>query len=398
VKTIKYGFGVLFLIIGLLPFQITYATSGACSWHGGVNCSAGASADGNSMCNDGFESSVSYYSMVECSGSNSCGGLTVSQRLAYPTYSPSYKKIERELISSELTTTQQQLQNYQNDINNQYQMAVAQNQALNNTYNSQLQSEQQQALDVAKATNAQLNPYGGQNSDASNYSNSITNSYNSLYNQYNSNASIAQQQLATYQNSALNSTYVRNAKSCIDQLSSDLEYMNSAPNDYCSSINSELVASSTNPDSCECPNNESWSSKSNSCISRTQYCQEKYDPISYDVNNTCTCPSGYQWNGTFTKCININPVTMVTSNISTLVTTPIIKTPSRLTISPTKNKQDPTLKDTLETYYSSSTMRKSDLFTQPENYMATTTTESSKSDTVQKSILQKFFDLLKSLF
>lgn len=43
------------------------ATSGACSWHSGVNCSAGADWDGSVVCNDGWrDSSVSYSSSSEC--------------------------------------------------------------------------------------------------------------------------------------------------------------------------------------------------------------------------------------------------------------------------------------------------------------------------------------------
>ena len=43
------------------------ATSGACSGHSGVSCSAGADYDGSVICNDGWrDSSVAYSSMIEC--------------------------------------------------------------------------------------------------------------------------------------------------------------------------------------------------------------------------------------------------------------------------------------------------------------------------------------------
>ena len=46
-----------------------FATSGACSGHSGVNCSAGSDWDGSVICYDGWTgSSVSYSSMVMCSG------------------------------------------------------------------------------------------------------------------------------------------------------------------------------------------------------------------------------------------------------------------------------------------------------------------------------------------
>ena len=49
------------------PLSITFATSGACSGHGGVSCSAGPDSDGSVICMDGWEnSSVSYASMKMC--------------------------------------------------------------------------------------------------------------------------------------------------------------------------------------------------------------------------------------------------------------------------------------------------------------------------------------------
>ena len=57
--------GVFFLI----P-NTSYAVSGACSWHGGVNCNVGPSISGGVICNDGWiDSSVMYSSMLGCGGS-----------------------------------------------------------------------------------------------------------------------------------------------------------------------------------------------------------------------------------------------------------------------------------------------------------------------------------------
>jgi len=58
---------------------LAHATSGACSGHGGVNCSAGADYDGSVICYDGWNnSSVSYSSMVMCQSNSSYN---------YPSYS-----------------------------------------------------------------------------------------------------------------------------------------------------------------------------------------------------------------------------------------------------------------------------------------------------------------------
>ena len=62
----------LFLILGfvLLPNQ-SLASSGACSYHGGVNCSVEAT-NGDAICNDNTVSSVSYSSMIECEQLPTC--------------------------------------------------------------------------------------------------------------------------------------------------------------------------------------------------------------------------------------------------------------------------------------------------------------------------------------
>src|ERR1700730_5940214 len=58
------------LIISSLMFFLpcfAYATSGACSDHGGVDCSAGPGENGQAICTDTWNgSSVSYFSMIEC--------------------------------------------------------------------------------------------------------------------------------------------------------------------------------------------------------------------------------------------------------------------------------------------------------------------------------------------
>jgi murein L,D-transpeptidase YcbB/YkuD len=58
------------IIVGLTAFSFlsatALATSGECSYHGGVNCSAGASNQGYAVCNDGWISSVSFSNTDEC--------------------------------------------------------------------------------------------------------------------------------------------------------------------------------------------------------------------------------------------------------------------------------------------------------------------------------------------
>ena len=54
-------------LLSSLSYNFAYATSGACSYHSGVNCSAGANYSGNVTCNDGWvNSSVLFSDTDEC--------------------------------------------------------------------------------------------------------------------------------------------------------------------------------------------------------------------------------------------------------------------------------------------------------------------------------------------
>ncbi|MFO0718457.1 MAG: hypothetical protein U0522_00255 [Candidatus Paceibacterota bacterium] len=51
----------------LLTPTLAFATSGACSGHGGVSCASGRDSDGSVICKDGWRnSSVQYSSMIMC--------------------------------------------------------------------------------------------------------------------------------------------------------------------------------------------------------------------------------------------------------------------------------------------------------------------------------------------
>lgn len=70
---------MIFSSLVFIPASVS-ATSGACSYHNGVNCSAGASYAGNVQCNDGWINSSVYFSDAqECK-------VTVPA-CPYPTYS-----------------------------------------------------------------------------------------------------------------------------------------------------------------------------------------------------------------------------------------------------------------------------------------------------------------------
>jgi hypothetical protein len=62
----NYLIVVLFLVTLIFPSHVI-ATSGSCSYHGGVACSLGSDYDGSVICNDGWrDSSVSFSDANEC--------------------------------------------------------------------------------------------------------------------------------------------------------------------------------------------------------------------------------------------------------------------------------------------------------------------------------------------
>jgi hypothetical protein len=68
----KISIGIISLIAFSLLSATALATSGECSYHGGVNCSAGANFQGYAVCKDGWVSSVPYSQTDECQQANPC--------------------------------------------------------------------------------------------------------------------------------------------------------------------------------------------------------------------------------------------------------------------------------------------------------------------------------------
>src|SRR3989338_1069660 len=77
------GLGVLCLAL-VLNASPAEATSGACSWHGGVSCGSGADWDGSVICSDGWRDSwVGYYNADECKNNSICNPYTHWDRDLY---------------------------------------------------------------------------------------------------------------------------------------------------------------------------------------------------------------------------------------------------------------------------------------------------------------------------
>ena len=134
-KVLLVSFAIIFI---LFSPRTSFATSGECSYHGGVDCSAGPSISGNAQCNDGWISSVLYSETDECQSDDfnpySVCGSSIPQMLCSTSTLQSYQNLLNQSIqscetlnarigssaicsnsslTSEIQTCQQDIQTYQ---------------------------------------------------------------------------------------------------------------------------------------------------------------------------------------------------------------------------------------------------------------------------------------------
>ena len=80
-KSVLFTASLTVAMLGLLvgTSGVVQAISGTCSWHGGVNCSAGADWDGSAICNDGWRDSTEIYSQQQICSSTRYGCSNAEQ-------------------------------------------------------------------------------------------------------------------------------------------------------------------------------------------------------------------------------------------------------------------------------------------------------------------------------
>ena len=139
-KTMKRTFLGFAIVISLFSFDYAHATSGACSYHGGVNCSAGADYFGRAICNDGSSSSIDYSEMHECRATSPqiCSLAATEQLLKLP---PDEQYTEIQLVERYIKMLDTQIQNTQQQqaqINQNYQNIYAAQQQVDQAYANQM--------------------------------------------------------------------------------------------------------------------------------------------------------------------------------------------------------------------------------------------------------------------
>ncbi len=258
------------------------ADSGACSDHGGVYCNAGPSIAGNVMCKDGFESSTSYWSTKECSIGDICKPDQIALLSIQYQKSPiAIRKLLIQEIDNALSYEQSIIDSAQASanqttsyINSVYNSGIGQ---LNSQYqNSQayIQDSTQSSLGTARATMAQLNPYGGDSDtssqgylqriqDRANLPTQILNNGYSANQTYLNNA----QQIAQLQLQTQTASYVYPAQACISSLNTLRQQLISLP-DFCTSTfgSNSISRENLNGNTCFCKDGYKWNTGFSSCI------------------------------------------------------------------------------------------------------------------------------------
>lgn len=109
---------IIFILSFLFSFKPSLATEGTCSWHGGVNCNAGADYDGSAICNDGWMDSSESFS-TQCS--YSCKNESDLALLKTNLIKSGTMRYAQQNSDGLIKSCEQSIENYQNsnnDINN----------------------------------------------------------------------------------------------------------------------------------------------------------------------------------------------------------------------------------------------------------------------------------------
>ena len=176
-------------IIAIISFFVfshnVFATSGACSSHGGVNCSI-VGVNGSAICNDGFKSSVSYYTMQECTNTSTD---IVAEDVCSASFPASEFTKYTQNTSSVFNSFRQIMQTHEQGYIDQEKSAIdkinatvdANIQEINATWNPLIQkftNDKNNAIASATANYATNNPMGS-GSDGQQYISSIGSKYDS---------------------------------------------------------------------------------------------------------------------------------------------------------------------------------------------------------------------------
>lgn len=250
---------LIFVSIVLLLPTISLAISGACSSHGGVNCTAGRQLNGKVICNDGWTDSIAEYDfMVMC------------QNQQFRCNTAEWESLSKKYGLEELFSKMQK---------------VIDSSPFNQTFYNLLKSQYDQSTTLAER---ECFAIGADRASQRNFERMQLEFYNSQIQAEQERIKQLEeeeQRIAEWYQAELKRIAELEALAQI-----------SCP------ANSTLVE-----DKCHC--NTGYSAYNNQCISSTDYCRLTYGVNSFAkvMNNTtyCDCNVGYIWNSNKTECVRV---------------------------------------------------------------------------------------------
>jgi len=252
----------LFIIIFLFSFDFlssVKATSGACSWHGGVNCAVGPDWDGSVICNDGWkDSGVSFYSTDECFSTDVYCTTSELESLR--------QKYGVPKILAEIDSIMQEIDDLEAQADAMEEYTPERTYLFSKIESLALEAQQKQY------TLGLINDQIDTECSALGYD--------------------RQQQ-----------DYLEQQKFLMEKQQNELESQQTELEELLKQLKAlSCPANSTYRDgSCFC--NNGYVAKGSICITYTQNCQNQYGINSYGDKNYCYCKSGYEWNSSKTTCV-----------------------------------------------------------------------------------------------
>ena len=304
-KTI-FLLSILFLAIFFFYPKIVKATSGACSSHGGVSCSAGADFDGSVICNDGWrDSNVSYLSMVECKNENYSCTSEEWQNL-----SKKYKLKELFLQMQDLTDKMTAIAINAGNLSKSVDYSTF--------YLLQVQYNSRETLydSALNAAERECKAIGADRASQQNYEKIRSDFY---------------------------STQIKNERDNLAQLEQEKQKLTENYINVLNNLNEQRYTCSANStlngNSCKCNSGYFiYSDYPSRCINPTDYCKLKYGNHIFANDTKCICESEYNWDGV--KCIKIEDKSTPTFTTSINSPTKTVHAPKQQLILTSKNQSE----------------------------------------------------------
>ncbi|MEI7765444.1 MAG: hypothetical protein WCI93_02550 [bacterium] len=219
----KYLYIVAIVCLSFCSHNV-FATSGACSDHGGVNCyiSMGLSSiSGNAICNDGFESSVRYADMDECIVSTPtvsyCSSSYPTKEYNYYLYSPLIERqAERDSIPKWIASEQAYIDGIKKTSADSLSSSIQSTKDIFNKEIAEFQADKDKAVAQAQASYYTNNPMGS-GSDGQQYILNIGSKYDVSINKAKADMDYAIKK-AQIDWQINDNKYIFSAQQCISQL------------------------------------------------------------------------------------------------------------------------------------------------------------------------------------